>query len=99
MSKTTEVTWQMPIIHMNGSSAESLMKEYRSALDALQAAIEAFGDIDFNMRDYYPVVGAWEKALSERNQHRQALNSAYQYLLDICKHLYGYADRGKGGGP
>lgn len=90
----TQTQTQMPIIHLNGSSAESLFKEYREAMDATQGAIEAFGKVDFNMRDYYPVTGAWDRALAEREKHRAALNAAYQYLLDHCQHLYKYQKEG-----
>ena len=43
-----------PTIHLNGTSRESLTKEYQTATDALRAAINALAAITINGRDYYP---------------------------------------------
>lgn len=74
-----------PIIHLNGSSAESLNKEYNEARQAASAAYDAARQIHFHQRDYYvnPDPEAWSKALAEHQKHISALAAARDYFEAI----------------
>lgn len=82
----------LPIIHRNGTSAEMLLDDYRNAMDKLADAIEAIGKIEFNARDYYPVEGAWDKAVSERREQLVALRKVYEELTEIAIHCNKHLD-------
>jgi len=71
-----------PTIHLNGTSAKDLWVGYEAAYDAVRAAQEALGKIEFNARDYYvqsPI--AWDKAQEDRYEQRRALDQVEEYLL------------------
>lgn len=78
----------LPQIHLNGSSPVSLEKEYMDAYDKLYEAIESFNKIGFHARDYY-VIGdqAFEDARKSRNDHREKLNNALEYLEEHIIHI------------
>jgi hypothetical protein len=71
-----------PTIHLNGTSAKDLWVGYEAAYDAVRAAQEALGKIEFNARDYYVQdADAFTKARDHRNEQRQALAQVEEYLL------------------
>jgi hypothetical protein len=71
-----------PTIHLNGTSAKDLWVGYEEAYDAVRAAQEALGKIEFNARDYYvqsPV--AYSLARDHRIEQCKALAQVEEYLL------------------
>jgi hypothetical protein len=71
-----------PTIHLNGTSAKDLWAGYEAAYDAVRAAQEALGKIEFNARDYYVQdADAFTNARDHRNEQRQALAQVEEYLL------------------
>jgi len=71
-----------PTIHLNGTSAKDLWVGYEAAYDAVRAAQEALGKIEFNARDYYVQdADAFTKARDHRTEQRQALAQVEEYLL------------------
>lgn len=44
-----------PLVHMNGTSRDSLLAGYMAAIEALQAALPALRATHPNGRDYYPI--------------------------------------------
>lgn len=71
-----------PTIHLNGTSAKELWAGYEAAYDAVRAAQEAIGKIEFNARDYYvQSPNAWGQARDARNEQLQALAQVEEYLL------------------
>lgn len=78
----------LPIIHMNGTSAKTLLEDYREAMNAVQAAKEALQKVEFNARDYYPEPGLWDKALQERREMFEKLTGVYEDLQAIAVHCY-----------
>jgi hypothetical protein len=71
-----------PTIHLNGTSAKDLWAGYEEAYDAVRAAQEALGKIEFNARDYYVQdADAFTKARDHRNEQRQVLAQVEEYLL------------------
>jgi hypothetical protein len=59
----------LPTIHLNGTSAKSLVREYRAVSDALEAASKALEAATCNARDFY-LQGddAWQRARKEREE-------------------------------
>ena len=82
----TEVKPTLPCIHMNGTAASDLLEGYRNAMEKVQDAREALGKIEFNMRDYYPIEGSWDKAQSEMQERYQALDKIHAELEAIAIH-------------
>ena len=50
----TDMKLTLPTIHLNGTSAESLMEGYQKAYEAVSEAILAVARAYPNARDYYP---------------------------------------------
>ena len=78
-----------PVIHLNGNSRESLQEQYKEARKKLGEAAAAYLDIDFHMRNYYPL-GA-EKMREAEDQHTEMcakFNELTHYLDAHLNHLY-----------
>jgi len=73
--------YTMPCIHMNGSSEDSLRRQYQELFEAVsEALIKLLYDVDFHQRDYYPLGDeAWDKAYQEREEVKKAMDTVYQY--------------------
>ena len=77
----TTRTIQCPMIHMNGTSADSLIEDLDAAYTAVGAALDAMRNVGPNGRDYYPLeAGAWERA---REQHSARLSAIRAVLTDV----------------
>jgi len=71
-----------PTVHLNGTSAKDLWEGYEAAYEAVRAAQDALGKIEFNARDYYVQdADAFTKARDHRIEQRQALDNVEEYLL------------------
>ena len=58
-----------PTIHLNGTSAETLLDQYQTAASALRQAAETLIDAHPNARDYYPQgADAFREALLEHSE-------------------------------
>lgn len=77
----------LPTIHLNGTSARTLMDGYMPAWDKLNEFIEAWERIEFNSRDYYVIDGAWDKAVEERKSHNIAIKHLKDYIEAIIMHI------------
>lgn len=87
-TRTEQSSPVFPLIHYNGNSRQSLLDGYINARRDLQKAIDSFYAIDFHRRNYYPLRdGSWEIASTERNQIREGLHKAQQYLELHIEHL------------
>lgn len=78
MEETTDFT--LPVIHLNGTGAETLYNEYRDARRALSEAADKLLEATCHPRDFYLVEGSWEKAKQERSAMIQKLDDVYRYL-------------------
>lgn len=80
---------ELPTIHLNGTSKDSLQRCYDAADDALYEFISAWESIEFNARDYY-VNGpeSWTDAVEERQEMNKKIRDIRQYLQDIREHLH-----------
>ncbi len=81
----SEVNVTIPTIHLNGSSAEHMLGDYRSARTAIRSAVEAVQQTAPNGRDYYVMLpGAYERALHEHRERLAALKKIDDELLAIA---------------
>jgi hypothetical protein len=78
---------QLPIIHLNGTSANALLEDHVTALASVRQAREDICGIEFHSRDYYPKAGAWEIARQERTEMLQKIDEVYKDLEKIAIHI------------
>ena len=80
----------LPTLHLNGSSRESLLQEYITAMDALRRAVEALQKTSPNGRDYYTQgPDALPKALKEHSLRLHRLADTIHELNTIAEHVAG----------
>ena len=79
---------QYPRIHINGSSAESLLREYQRARLALADALYALRNIDVNGRDYYVInSGAASIAMREHQERVAAIQRVLEDMTAIHENI------------
>ncbi len=80
----------LPIIHMNGTSAQSLAEGYSDAAQAVGDAIKAICNAGFHQRDYYVSrePEAFEKARAEHNARMEKLIVVQKELEEIALHCF-----------
>ena len=77
---TTATTATLPTIHLNGTGADTLQREYRAVRRAIAAAADALAAATCNARDFYPQEpGAWERARAERAEAFRLLQQVSDY--------------------
>jgi hypothetical protein len=81
----------LPTIHLNGTGADNLKREYRAARRAIGAAVDALAAATCNARDFYPQeFGAWQRARDERAEAFRLLqlvsNYAERWELHAAEH-------------
>ncbi len=76
-----------PTIHMNGTSAKSLMEDIDHAYHAINAAMDALRRMSPNGRDYYPQPG---DALGAAMREHQARSLKLQSVKDELESLSHY---------
>jgi hypothetical protein len=76
-----EKEFVMPLIHLNGSGRERLLREYEAASETLSAFIESWRDVTFHPRDYYPLGdSAWDQARADRMEMSEKLSDIKNYI-------------------
>jgi hypothetical protein len=82
-----------PIIHLNGTSTLELLSDYAAADDAFFKFVEAWGQIGFNARDYYPKGPEhFEAARDHREEISRKIAEIREYLT---AHLIAISDQRK----
>jgi hypothetical protein len=77
----------LPTIHLNGTGADTLLREYSAARVAIEAALDALASATCNPRDFYPQEpGAWERARAERDAVMFNLKLASSYAAHWQEH-------------
>jgi hypothetical protein len=81
----------LPIIHMNGTGAETLRDDALRIARALRDVEDAFGKAEFNARDYYchPDPSAWDKAREERHVMLRSVRSMIADMMAQAEHAQG----------
>lgn len=70
----------LPTIHLNGTGADTLQREYRDLRKAVDAAAERLTTATCNPRDFYPQEpGAWQRARDERAEMFRLLQTVSEY--------------------
>jgi hypothetical protein len=78
-----------PTIHLNGTSAESLLEQYRAAMDALQDAQSALAGTQPNGRDYYPAgPEAMDAALKEHWDRMTRLKEVRDQITELAEYCF-----------
>ena len=78
-----------PTIHMNGTSAKSLILVYDRAFDAIEQAIAALKQTTPNMRDYYPQgQAAFDNATTEHLARIGKLVEVQTEIETLMGHAY-----------
>ena len=78
----------LPIIHLNGTSVNSLADANDTAAHAIYAAIGALSATAPNARDYYPQgEEAFAQAVREHTARMAHLQAVLDELLVISEHL------------
>jgi len=67
---------------MNGTGYKMLSEGYAEAHDKLRDFVNAWGQIEFNSRDYY-VNNTWNAALAERQDIARKIKEIDEYLTTI----------------
>ena len=81
MSNLQTKNWQvLPCLHSNGTSKEMLLRGWKDVLRSINAMQDSLEKAEFNPRDYYPVDGLWEKALSERREFNESVMAVRSYV-------------------
>lgn len=78
----------LPVVHLNGTSLESLIEQRALAYSALTDAVKALAEMGPNGRDYYLKPGTMDKAEA---QHRRRLDMLRSLLAEIeaeCAGIY-----------
>jgi hypothetical protein len=79
-----------PTIHMNGTSRESLSKDYMEAYIAIRDAMDVLAKAGPNGRDYYPQgPEAIVRAQEHHRDQMMRLNSVAEELIGIVEHVIG----------
>jgi len=70
----------LPTIHLNGTGADTIEREYRAVRHAIAAAVDALQVATCNQRDFYPQEpGAWQQARAERTEAFRLLQQVSDY--------------------
>ncbi len=81
---------QLPTIHRNGTSADSLTEDLCDAMTALLDAIKAVEQCAPNMRDYYLGEGAdYTVACAEHAERLKQIVAVRRELNTIAEHAAG----------
>lgn len=78
-----------PIIHLNGSGKDNLLRQYTEALDAIATAQEKLQECLPHPRDYYvsPQAGAYENARIEHLARLQMVETVRREIEDLAAHV------------
>lgn len=89
MDTENESELVLPLIHLNGSGKDMLLREYEAAAESLRDFMDVFLRTTLHPRDYYPLGDdAWEKALASRMEINAKLMEVENYLRRHIQSLY-----------
>lgn len=80
---------EFPVVHLNGTSRNTLLEGYSAASDAIYDAMQKVRKIEFNGRDYYPKgPSSFERARDQFHAALKKLEEAREYFTAISCELY-----------
>lgn len=72
----------LPTIHLNGTSPETLRDDYERVYRLLNQTIDALEKAEFNLRDFYPQgEDGWLNAKKEREEIFKKLQEVKEYAM------------------
>jgi len=78
-----------PMIHLNGTSAETLAHQYDEAYAALIEAQEKLAETAPNQRDYYPLADEeWQAALAAHAARMDAIQRVLDELSELASYCW-----------
>lgn len=85
-----------PVIHMNGTSAETLSNQYDAAYESLMIALERLNETAPHQRDYY-MLGEeeWQAAMDAHIARMQAIRQVMQELSELASYCWLQTRRAK----
>ena len=83
---------QLPTIHINGTSADSLLDDYGNCMNALLDAINTLQRCGPNGRDYYINGGDIKTAIAEHDSRVGRLVAIRDEINTIAEHVAGLND-------
>jgi hypothetical protein len=84
-----------PTIHLNGTGADSLKREYRAARRAIGAAVDALAAATCNARDFDPQgPGGYQRAREDRDEAFRLLQLVSNYAERWEMHAAEHCPRG-----
>jgi hypothetical protein len=79
----------LPTIHLNGTGADTLRKEYMRVSRAVAAAADTLAAATCNARDFYPQdAAAWQQAQAERTEMFNLLKRVEDYAAEWALHAW-----------
>lgn len=88
-NQPTHLMTALPTIHLNGTGADNLRKEYRALRMAVTAAADALAAATCNARDFYPQdATAWQQAQAERTEMFNLLQRVENYAAEWELHAW-----------
>ena len=79
---------QKPLVHLNGTSGESLLSGYVHVRATLTKGIEALHGAAPNARDYYPLGDdAFSAARREHEDRTRRLMSVLEEIHELAEHV------------
>lgn len=82
----------VPIIHLNGDRAETLLENLYNAVDAVHATGDALAKCCPNGRNFYPVDGLMPKAVE---QHEERMLLLKHLAVSLTKEIEGIQDQSR----
>lgn len=84
-----EATIVLPIVHLNGTSAQELIEQRCEMINALHDAGKALARMAPNGRDYYPKPGLMDQAVKQHDRRMKTLKE----LIEEIDHEVTVLDR------
>jgi hypothetical protein len=83
----TKTDLVLPTIHLNGTGAETLWRQYQEARYAIGNAMNLIQSMEFHPRDYHLVSGAWDKAVKQMSARLEQLQRISDEFAEIENHI------------
>jgi hypothetical protein len=84
-----EPEYEMPLIHMNGDKAATLITQYDNAAETFDAFLDSWENVELNARNYYPKgPDSYPKARDQRTEINAKIAEIKNYILEHRIYLH-----------
>ena len=77
-----------PVVHLGGTSKDSLLEALYNARVAMIAAEKAMREVHPHGRDYVHITGGYEQATLEHSKRVMMINLVHEELDAMTEHIY-----------